>query len=383
MGIANPATQREVIGFYEQAVKLDPGFVPAWAHLARARTRLYFNSTPNPELAAQAREALERTQALGPDQPEAKWALGDYATNVLLDNGKALAAYQAALKLAPNDVDLLGALALTEQALGKWDASLPLLAKASELDPRSATTQRRLALTLLYLRRYPEAQAAMDRALAVGPTNFDNILRKIMLVLAQGDLSGAQAFVRKTITAVEPTALLPFIAVYQDLYWVLDDAQQQQLLTLPVSAFDNDRGSLAIVRTQTYQLRGNLALARVYADSAQLAIEEQLRATPDDGQRHVIRGLALAYMGRKAEAIAEGKRAVELWPISRDSYNGAYVQHQLVRIYLLVGEPEKALDQLEPLLEMPYYLSPGWLRIDPTFAPLKGNPRFERLIAAK
>jgi tetratricopeptide (TPR) repeat protein len=108
-----------------------------------------------------------------------------------------------------------------------------------------------------------------------------------------------------------------------------------------------------------------------------------LRATPDDGQRHVIRGLALAYMGRKAEAIAEGKRAVELWPISRDSYNGAYVQHQLVRIYLLVGEPEKALDQLEPLLEMPYYLSPGWLRIDPTFAPLKGNPRFERLIAAK
>ena len=67
-------------------------------------------------------------------------------------------------------------------------------------------------------------------------------------------------------------------------------------------------------------------------------------------------------------------------PISRDAYQGAYIQHQLVRIYLLVGEPEKALDQLEPLLRMPYYLSPGWLRIDPTFAPLKGNPRFERLV---
>jgi hypothetical protein len=61
----------------------------------------------------------------------------------------------------------------------------------------------------------------------------------------------------------------------------------------------------------------------------------------------------------------------------------AYIQHQLVRIYLLVGEPEKALDQLEPLLKMPYYLSPGWLRIDPTFAPLKGNPRFERLVAGR
>jgi hypothetical protein len=65
------------------------------------------------------------------------------------------------------------------------------------------------------------------------------------------------------------------------------------------------------------------------------------------------------------------------------AHAGAYIQHQLVRIYLLVGEPEKALDQLEPLLKMPYYLSPGWLRIDPTFAPLKGNPRFEKLVAGR
>ena len=72
-----------------------------------------------------------------------------------------------------------------------------------------------------------------------------------------------------------------------------------------------------------------------------------------------------------------------LMPISRDAYAGAYLQHQLARIYLLVGEPEKALDQLEPLLKIPYYLSPGWLKIDPNFAPLRGNPRFERLVAGK
>jgi hypothetical protein len=162
---------------------------------------------------------------------------------------------------------------------------------------------------------------------------------------------------------------------------VLDDAQQQQLLTLPSSAFDDDRGAWGIVRAQTYWLRKDAAKARVYADSAQLAMAEQLRASPEDGQRHVIRGLALAYLGRKAEAIVEGKRGVALVPVSRDAFSGAYNQHQLVRIYLLVGEPEQALDQLEALLKIPYYLSPRWLKIDPTFAPLRGNPRFERLIA--
>jgi len=117
----------------------------------------------------------------------------------------------------------------------------------------------------------------------------------------------------------------------------------------------------------------------VYADSARLALEEQLRTTPDDPQLHAFRGLALAYLGRKADAVREGQRAMEMTPLSRDQYNGAYFQWQLVRIYLLLGERDKALDQLEPLLKIPYYLSPGWLRIDPTFDPLRSNPRFKKL----
>ncbi len=119
---------------------------------------------------------------------------------------------------------------------------------------------------------------------------------------------------------VDPAELLVFFGNFQDLYWVLDDAQQQQLLTLPPSAFDNDRGTWSIVRAQTYWLRKDRAKAKVYADSAQLALAEQLRATPEDGQRHVIRGLALAYLGRKAEAIQEGEQGVALVPVSRDAF---------------------------------------------------------------
>ena len=90
--------------------------------------------------------------------------------------------------------------------------------------------------------------------------------------------------------------------------------------------------------------------------------------------------MALAYLGRKAEAIREGRRAVELLPLSRHAYGGTYLQHQLARIYLLTGEPERALDVLEPLLRVPYLLSSGWLRVDPTFDALRGNPRFQRLL---
>lgn len=88
-------------------------------------------------------------------------------------------------------------------------------------------------------------------------------------------------------------------------------------------------------------------------------------------------------LGRKAEAIQEGQRGVALFPIAKDALFGPYLAHQLARIYIIVGEPDKALDQLEPLLKIPYYLSPGWLKIDPNFDPLRSNPRFQKLAAGQ
>jgi tetratricopeptide (TPR) repeat protein len=95
----------------------------------------------------------------------------------------------------------------------------------------------------------------------------------------------------------------------------------------------------------------------------------------------MVSALSLAYMGRKAEAIDAGLKGLAMSPIERDARNGLYYRQLMARIYMMTGEPEKALDMLQPLLEMPYFLSPAWLRIDPTWATLRGNPRFERLIA--
>ena len=383
VGTGDPLRLRRAVAFYEQAVALDSAFGLAWAQLSRAQSVIYANSSPTPATAAAARVAAERALALAPGRPESHLALGDYYGTVLPDNARALAEYARGQRLEPRNAELLSASAATELSLGRWDEALQHLQQAATLDPRGVNPMRRLARTLLWLRRYPEALQAFERAIALAPTDAGRYQGKAMVYLAQGDLAGARAVLRGAPKEVEPTDLVAGVATFWDLYWVLDEGQQRLLLRLTPTAFDDNRGAWGLALAETYALRGDSARARVYADSARVAYAEQLRATPQDAQLHALHGVALAYLGRTAEAIQEGERGLALLPITKDAYSGAYNQHQLVRIYLLVGEPEKALDRLEPLLKIPYYLSPGWLRIDPTFASLRGNPRFERLVAGK
>jgi serine/threonine-protein kinase len=377
--IGDPPSLRSAITYYGQAVALDSTFGLAWAQLARANASYYFNVTPNPASADAARRAAERAMALAPERPESQLAIGTYYGQVRGDNAKGLAAYEAGLRVAPDNTDLLTSAALSEQSLGRWETSAKHLERAWALDPRSATTARRLGQNLLRLKRYAEAEAVADRGLAVAPDNLDLIENKAMIHLARGDLPGARAVIHSAPASVEPTTLVSFIGNYWDLSWLLDDAQQQLLLRLGPALYDGDRGTWGIVRASTWYLRGDRAMARVYADSARLGFEETLKATPDDGQRRAFLGLSLAYLGRSAEAIKEGERAVALVPIAQDGYLGPYARHQLARIYAVAGEPDKAVDQLEVLLKTPYFLSPEWLRIDPNFNSLHGNPRFERL----
>ena len=374
---------RRAAAYYAQAVALDSAFAPAWARLSRVRSRQYSSGDADSAYAREAKEAAERAVALAPSSAEGYIALALYHNGVTNDNRRARDAGLEALRLAPGDADALRALALAEQELGRWEASLSLLERAQPLDPRSVQTLSRLGRTLLWMRRYPKALASFDRALALEPSEIEAVEGRAMVHLAMGDLAKAQELLREPPPGVTPEEFVALVATFWDLGWALSDAQQRLLLRLDTEPFDGNLASWGLALAQIAAIRGDERLARVAADSARAALERQTAAAPDDPQSHALLGVALAYLGRRPEATRKGKRGRDLLPISRDAEDGPYQQHQLARIYVLLGEPERALDQLEPLLKIPYYLSPGWLRIDPTFAPLRGNPRFERLVMGK
>jgi len=376
----NPLDLRRAVSYYEQAVALDSTFAQAWAELSRTHSALYAFVAAKPADSAAAYGAAQRALALAPNGPAGHHAMGAYYKLVLADVVMALEQFAQGYRLAPGSADLLPDLSRAEWGLGRWETALDHLRQAERLDPRSVVTASALGERLTSLRRYAEALQAFDNGLAFAPANLDLRVEKAMVFLARGDLAAARAVLQTAPKDVDPSALVAYVAYSVDLVWVLDDAQQDLLLRLTPSAFAGDRALWGWVLAQTYALRGDTARMRAFADTARITFAQHVQASPNEALQRASLALALAYLGRYAEAKREGERAVALHPIARDADLGPYIQHQLVRIYILANEPEKALDQLEPLLKMPYYLSRQWLKIDPTFDPLRNNPRFQRLL---
>ena len=375
--VSSPMSLPRAEAQYERAVALDTAFVQAWARLSRTRSVMYGQGQASAATADGALQAAQRAAALAPGTAEVLKAMGDYYSYVVADNAKALEHYAQAQRIAPLDAEILSGAALSELSLGRWDESLEHFQEAHRLDPRDGTTTYRLARALLWLDRYDEAMKVADEHLALQPGNAAALQQKAMIHIAQGNVEEARAVMSSPPRDIDPTEMVAYSSQYWDLYWPLDERQQQLLLRLPPSEFSG-RDGWGLALAGVYALRGDAGRAAVYADSALQAIDERL-AEGEIAELRVLRGLALAFMGRDSAAVAEGRRGAAATPVSAEAFIGPYIQHQLVRIYILTGEHELAVEHLEPLIRIPYYLSPGWLRVDPTFDPLRGNPRFERL----
>lgn len=367
---------KSAVAQFERAVALDPGFALAWAHLSMCQSFLYAVSDPSPQEAEAARIAAERAAQLAPNLPQSSMALAFYYADVTGDRARARAVFARALKAAPDDVHLLlGAASLAES----WEGCLELYRRIEYLDPRSPFAQQGLAYSLLFLRRGNEAREASDRGLALAPGSIDLVHIKVMTFLQEGSLAGARQVVGAAATKIDPTYLATNLGTYHDLDWVLDDSQRDLLLRMTPNAFEGDRAAWGLVLAQASSRRADLAKVRGYAEEARKSLTEKLAKNPDSGSHRALLGLSLAFLERKEEAVREGERAVAQKPSSEDLEEGPYNKHQLVRIYILAGDHEKALDLLETLLKAPYFLTPGWLRVDPNFDPLRGNARFEKL----
>jgi TolB-like protein len=374
---ADAVSARKALEFYERAVALDPGFARAWSQLSLANSIIYSQDSPTPERAEHALSAARKAIALDPEGPEGYRAFGAYQDFVVEDHVRALEEYEKARRSAPLSADLLLRVALAEMSLGRWEMAVAHLRQAERLDPRSVGSLRTLNRALVLLRRYGEAREVADRGLAIAPGNLPLIRWKVISFLGEGDLAGARAVLKTALDNVELTALVTSMGTFLDLGWALDERQQELLLRLPPSAFEDSRGLRALCFAQVYAWKGDGPRARAFAEEARAAFAEQPQGVEDDADV----GLALAYLGRKEEAIRAGERAVARQPLARNADAGPFYQERLARIYALVGEPEKAVDVIARLLEIPGTLSPPFLRIDPAFNSLRKNPRFQKLVA--
>ena len=378
----DPLSLRRAIGFYEQAVARDSTMADAWGALSRARSLLYSNSSPTTELAESALAAARRAVALERDGAVAHRAMGAYYQSVTLDHVAALKEFELALRAAPSSAMILNDMAAAKSDVGRLEEAQRDREAAIQLDPRNGRLWIQQSQTLLRLRRTADARAASERAVAVTPTSMGAILSRVVAEVSAGELARARQAIVDASRDAPLSRILSYVTTYWDMGWVLDGASEQQVLALGPEEFDDDRATWALVRAQQYHWRGDTALARAWGDSANREGARQLRDRPGDAQMHVLRGLALAYAGKAREGMAESARGLELGApdtLATRSINYAYYTYISARTALVAGDREKAIELLGEAMRLRYFVTPAWLRIDPTWKSLRGDPRFEKL----
>jgi serine/threonine-protein kinase len=373
------AALRRGLVFYDQAVRLDSSFAVAWARISRAHSFLYFVSSSDPADSAAAEQAARRARALAPRLPDVQLALGEYYYRIVGDNARALAEYRKGRELTPNDANLIGASSVAEQSLGRWNEAVTDAREAVRLDPRSVRSSLRLARALIFVRHYDEALAVAKAGTAIDPTSPAALWMNVWAYVVKGDREGIRALLRSAPPELNRAEMAVYFAHYWELAWTLDPGDLDLLTRLSPDAFGGVRSDWGLGLTQAWALKGDTAKARIYADSARLAFEDMVRQSPQSDQNFGLLGLSLAYLGRYDQAVTAAKRALAIRTPETDPYNGGYNLLQLARVYAIAGQRENAIATLEKLLEIPLFVTPGWLRIDPTFSSLRGDPRFQRL----
>jgi serine/threonine protein kinase/tetratricopeptide (TPR) repeat protein len=368
---------KRAIDSYTRAAELDPGFALAYAKLSEAHARFYYYRVDlSEERRDLAKSALDRAVSLKPDMPGVHLAAGYYYLMVERDVDRAFAEFA----MAPENAEVLEAKGDGYRQQGKWLEAFDQYEKACRLSPRNSSPLVEIALTAWLYRRYPEAVEAADEAVSIAP-NLD------WPYLAKGVIfwcwQGASEEARKAFESVSPDHdWAPWVWYWQMVYEGNYREALDYLSSIPGDwiRIKIDAKPRVLYEAFVHDALNQPELATAAYESAKILLEAEVDAYPEDPRYHSSLGIAYAALGQAEDAIREGKRAVELLPISKDAVYGIPYVMDLALIYTVLGENEKALAGIEELLSSPGMLSVPLLKVDPRWNRLRDNPRFQAIL---
>ena len=389
-GLNSETNLFKAVELLNQAIAQDPTFLLAYCQLARAHDAIYWNALDHtPGRLELAKSAVNSALQLSPDSGEAHFASALHFYYGYLDYDRAREELAVALRTLPNNARIFELNGYVDRRQARWNDALHNLERAVELDPRNDDILFGTGFTYLCARDYERAREIANRGLAL-PTknNYAQLLPVWIDFHEQADTRPWHAVLEK-ILAENPASArdLTRARFFVSLYERDPVAAKRALATLDYPVM-NARGIGAVKFSPAYarglvaRMKGDAAGADAAFRDARAQQEEAVRTAPDDASKLCFLGLIDASLGRKEEALREGLRAVELLPSTKDALNGTEVLYFYAVICAWTGERDQAIQQLQTLARLPAGVSYGEIRLDPFWDPLRGDPRFEKIVAS-
>ena len=365
------------IDMYSKAIQEDPAFESAYAKRALMHLYIYWNRLKDwPQHKAEGLADLEKAIELNKDHKEVKLSLAVKYYYIDRDYGRSLKVIDELKRTSPGNSDMYYWTAGVLRRQGKIKESGTEYEIAIRMDPFNANYIANLTQTYDLLHQYDEMAGWARRGLSLIPDyeNFKFILLNSLLKKT-GDLKLAMNESGLEIEDI-PSRIYYFTRQFDKLGEQINNFYKRDAY---VGSQRGYTGPLYL-KAVNYFMSGEKTLCKIYADSSIAFIKEKLKETPDEDRYYATLGKSYALSGNFTEAIACGKKAVELKPITLDAYQGPIREEDLMEIFILTGNYELAMDKIEYLLSIPSFLSPGILRIDPKFDNLRNLPRFQKII---
>jgi len=371
-----------------QAVARDPAFVQAYCQLAWTHDLLYlFGLDHTPARLALADAAVQAAFRLRPDAGEVHLARAQNLYRGYLDYDGALAELEIARQTLPNDPLVFELKGYISRRQGRWEEAIRNLERAVDLDPRNVDTLQQIALSYEDLRRYAEEKSVLDRALAIEPNNADT---KVTRACAEFYWKADTRLLHQTIDSILATSPAAMPSIAGDwLNCALAERDAVAAKNALIASGENPPLHDEAVHFNRPFVEGVIARmindddqARSAFTAARAEQEKTVQAQPKYGPPLCVLGLIDAALGRKNEALREGRRAVELLPVEKDAINGPLMIEYLAMIAAWVGDKDLACEQLATAIRFPSSLNYGKLKLLPFWDPLRGDPRFEKIVAS-